>query len=144
MNTCKHTLSVFATLYLGVNSHCLAAQVALLEAQRSHVTKWNLVNDILSLIVISYKKSTMLYKRPPQCRPKPATICRWRCHFLADMQELAPWLPDMFTQGETRFHDIWVWNAFWMDIIYCTGPPNPIWGQYFCGWKEAAWTHWMQ
>ena len=41
----------------------------------------------------------MLYKRPPPCRPKPATICRWRCHLLADMQENAPWLTDMYTQG---------------------------------------------
>ena len=39
MKTCKHTLSVFAMHCLGVNSCCIsmAAQVTLLEAQRSHV-----------------------------------------------------------------------------------------------------------
>ena len=54
--------------------------------------------------MISHKKSTTLYKRPPPCRPKPATICRWRCHLLADMLENAPWLTKMYTQGVQWLH----------------------------------------
>ena len=62
--------------------------------------------------MISHKKSTTLYKRPPPCRPKPATICRWRCHSLADMQENAPWLTDMYTQGDQDpKQTTYIWNG---------------------------------
>ena len=33
-------------------------------------------------------------------RAKPATTCRWRCHWLTDMHDNGPRLTDMFTQGE--------------------------------------------
>ena len=71
-------------------------EVTLLEAQKSHVTKqnprdWHTLNE-----------SGILREKhhDSQCRPKPATTCRWRCHFLSDMQENGPRLTGMYTQGE--------------------------------------------
>ena len=43
----------------------------------------------------SHEKSITIHKRPPPCRPKPATTCRWRCHFLTARQENEPCLTDM-------------------------------------------------
>ena len=42
------------------------------------------------------------------------------CALCKISNRLADWV---MIYGQTRFHEIWIYDAFWTDILYCTAAP---------------------